>query len=212
MMTKKIFFAALVSCVFTAGFLELTIGSKTTSVTPTSIEDTIAHPAHDTSEDVEGLKRDLAVLQTQLKRLAADRIDPSEATTEDQSTVDQEEPTETAPKPVQTEAEKTLFLAHQFELKYASQSDDPEWSEETENSIQDLFTNAAFAGADLVSVDCQTSICRLELNYESDDARDDFFAQAPNTAPLNSEGFFHLAEDGETTVLYVAREGHRLDG
>ena len=209
MMPKKIVFVALAFSLLTA---EIVSRSTTKSTKPTSSEKTIAQPAHDSQEDIDGLKKDLANLQVQLQRLAASRSDLSQAETETPAKENKEDLSKEDQDPVKSPAEQGAFLAHQFELKYTSQSDDPEWSMDTENAIQDLFTNESFDGAQLGSVDCQSSLCRLELNYDSENARDEFLAKAAHTEPLNTEGFFHLAEDGQTTVLYVARNGHPLDG
>jgi len=212
MMTKKTVFVALAFGLVTIGLTALSFRSEIQSTQLTSFENAVAQPTHDTSEDVDGLKRDLADLQFQFGRLAANRSDLSQAKAEDQEEKNEEEAKQENQEQPRSEAEETAFLAHQFETKYASQGDDPDWSVQTEVAIQDLFQNENFAGAQLGAVDCQSSLCRLELNYDSDDAKEDFFANAPTMAPLNTEGFFHLSEDGETTVLYVARDGHSLEG
>jgi len=211
MMTKKTVLCAFTACILTIGFTKLSSRPEQKTVLAASVAFEDSPPAQENSGELDVLKRDIVELQETLQRLAAEK---EALSAEQDQMLQRREDEDTTKQPVeetQTEEQKADFLAHQFELKYSAQGDDPDWSQETEQSIQGLFVEDRFSGTDLVAVDCQTSMCRLELSYESDEARESFLSQAPTTAPLNTEGYFHVAEDRKTTVVYVAREGHSLD-
>lgn len=92
---------------------------------------------------------------------------------------------------------------------------DRAWSEGTEARIEAAFAEIVPQGATLLDVDCRTSMCRLESEYEAGETFEEFLAAAPHREPFIGESFFRQSnadrpDEPPRFVWYVAREGHRL--
>jgi len=90
---------------------------------------------------------------------------------------------------------------------------DPNWSVSASESISDLFAsgNKELQGISLTNVECKTSLCRVELTFDSVDGMD-ATKLAMGNMPWNAEGFFKLNtdDDNPSAVIYLARENHQL--
>lgn len=80
---------------------------------------------------------------------------------------------------------------------------DPKWSRDAESRLLEHF--AALAGGAVAEARCRSSVCRLELAFESEAARDDGLAAL--TLPWDSVGVYQMDEaDPRNLILYATRQ------
>jgi hypothetical protein len=86
---------------------------------------------------------------------------------------------------------------------------DPEWAGWAQQAINDGMD---VLGATVVTNQCRTTLCHLQIAFADLDARDQALDQLAHAVPWdNSEGFFHVSDDDPTAVtVFVAREGRTL--
>jgi hypothetical protein len=106
------------------------------------------------------------------------------------------------------------MLARVFE----KESTDPKWSPVAEQTAESRLRNAMPKGGSLQSVECRSSMCRIQSVHESVDEFQEFVQSAfmkIDTQVWNGGSFSTPVEDGErhfpvTIVTYIAREGRAL--
>jgi len=111
----------------------------------------------------------------------------------------------------ESEHEQKLFAL--YETRFLYEAEDPSWSQQAESSLKQAVTDSAFDGSYLLTTDCRSTLCQVEVGHESDGARDDFVNRFPFALPFDTEVFYYRLEDGKGmpyTVLYMARAGQQL--
>ena len=88
---------------------------------------------------------------------------------------------------------------------------DPHWAAGAQTEINARAAEMIPEGAALLAAHCRTSLCRLEVGFETLDARDQAFDVLPLLVPWDSDGFVHAdTDDPSKVIVYAAREGRTL--
>lgn len=85
-------------------------------------------------------------------------------------------------------------------------------SVEVEAAVADVLRTDDFTGSTLVDADCRSTICRVEVQLDDEDAHDRFVSAVPTSRPFATSGMIRRLEDIEPprAVVYFARKGHLL--
>jgi hypothetical protein len=95
--------------------------------------------------------------------------------------------------------------------KLAAEPVDAAWAPSTERLIADTLAKPAFKGSKLIAASCRSTMCRFEVGHDNDAARTRFSSTLPTRLPSLPSGSMRNAEGQERkTIVYVAREGHRI--
>ena len=97
---------------------------------------------------------------------------------------------------------------------FQSESSDPSWSSEAELSIGSVARSLNSPGVDLLSLDCRTSLCRLEVLYREQTGQIEFEAALPQELHELASGMTiesSTTDDGQLlSVIYLVRAGFDL--
>lgn len=153
----------------------------------------------DLDSRVDRLHREVIALRRQ-KREPSTPVDPVPEVLEPDAELE-ELPTAT---PEQIELELDAHLE--------AEARDPEWSDETERAVAEVFSGDTFPGMHLVETACASTMCRVVVDAESDAAHDGFQTHMARTPPFDTQGFARLAgePDAPRVTFYFAREGEDL--
>lgn len=183
----------------------------------------VAQPNDD--ETTPALQRELAQLRTHLARLEDQRRRLSqelrsarqvqaelvmEATQGDTS---EEDIRQWASEMDPSAEESRQDITADYERYFWQEREDSDWSRETEGQIVHILESTALEDSDLMLVDCRSTLCRLEVSHDDDEAQLQFLDTLPLTAPFDAEGFYERIDDGDgfsRTVVYLARVDHQL--
>ena len=86
------------------------------------------------------------------------------------------------------------------------------WSDAAEREIRDAFEREPAGPGALLDLTCGEAICRVEVGHEA--TTDNVSAALHQGIGWESESFsygFDTADGARTTVIYLSRDGHRLD-
>ena len=85
------------------------------------------------------------------------------------------------------------------------------WSTHAQTAIEQSFQRygAALPDAVLLDTECRTTLCRMEVAFETDAARNAVLMRLPHMIPWNSHGLLHVDED-QNGALLSCRKGERL--
>ena len=114
---------------------------------------------------------------------------------------------------IQAEQEMVEDTALHFADQFGQESQDPSWSSETERVITKLLDGDDFQELQVVSTECQTSMCRVELSVDGNSSPSEVVHELLMALPFDTQSFFHnsdIENDTEHTVVYLAREDYEL--
>ena len=77
-------------------------------------------------------------------------------------------------------------IIEEVDLRFRSEPRDRRWSADTEETIQRGWESEALEASELVEVLCQTSICRLAVIHDDEEARSEFEDKLMLVAPFHS--------------------------
>ena len=100
----------------------------------------------------------------------------------------------------------------QAEQVLAKEAVDPNWARQTEGNIQKVFDQKELRDTRLLGARCRSTLCRIELEHSSDEAKQAFILNAATQAPFSGSSLFAHAEPDKPGhfVIYLARQGHSL--
>ena len=127
--------------------------------------------------------------------------------------VAERDPASDSVEPPLSEREAVTAIAFELDSRFADDPDDSQWGADTERVVADLLEGVPAAGNALLSADCRSTMCRVEISHTDRWAREDLLSHVPGKAPFDHQVFFHPGElDGDrlVTVFYLSRAGHRL--
>ena len=118
------------------------------------------------------------------------------------------------PAPPLTEEEAAVRDKRRFEAlarKLEAESVDRQWGPATERLIADAIARPLFKGTRLLDATCHSTLCRLEVAHDTEADRRRFASTLPSRLPSLPSGSMRNAEGSDRkTIVYVAREGHRV--
>lgn len=120
------------------------------------------------------------------------------------------------PTPEELDAKKKELTKAQLDVleeTINTEASDPEWSYNAETTIDRILQDKQFSGTRLLSLGCRTTLCRVELAFESQEAFDWTMRRLPKAIPWNQKGFFQVNMDQNNQyagVFYYTREGYDL--
>jgi hypothetical protein len=103
-----------------------------------------------------------------------------------------------------------------LELSFSKQAPDMSWSREAKAEVTELFQPLTNQDTRLVSADCRTTLCRVELAHTGDEAFHAFMASSMNGVMRGWKGpggggLLRTDADGTMrAVFYLAKEGTEL--
>jgi hypothetical protein len=114
------------------------------------------------------------------------------------------------PTPAEVDA-WTEQTAQSFDERVKHELPDPKWRLETERRVADFLAHPDMAGVTSQSVDCRTSLCRIETSCKDSDARSRLFDRVSGLIPAGGEGFVHVQGPDDVEIqVYVSRDGPLL--
>lgn len=126
------------------------------------------------------------------------------------------------PAPIETTEDDILFAAEERSLEdadrtetiaaeFQSELEEPEWSAATVETISTFFADSSDLAIDLKDVECRSTMCRIEAEFESTDAVEDFNLRFPLHVgtELPQATYENIQRDDGSIVVraYMAREG-----
>jgi hypothetical protein len=168
--------------------------------------------ARDTGDELAQLRGEVQLLRRQLQSMSQQVGTATNATA---TTATAANAAATAPTaPPLTEEESAARDKRRFEglaRKLAAEPVDRQWGPATERLIADALAKPLFKGTKLLDATCHSTLCRFEVAHESDADRRRFASSLPSRLPQLPSGSMRNAEGPDRkTVVYVAREGHRV--
>ncbi len=112
-----------------------------------------------------------------------------------------------------------------LEKVHGNEAVDATWARERESAIRDYVTGlqnvprdkykdpsmaAAVSNIKLVSCDCRSTLCRIELEHGANAKTRDALIHMLGSAPFDGQGFFVESPDRKKLTTYNARQGHAL--
>jgi hypothetical protein len=132
---------------------------------------------------------------------------PSPSSTEDETGA------ETDAEPQLPEKEEIVAMLSELDLRLSQELDDPTWSQRAELDIATLLHPNMITGSRVLSVDCHTTLCRVEVEHADRGAQSRLVDHLPREAPFEGGMLFYRIAD-ETgvlrTLIYLARSGYTL--
>ena len=123
-------------------------------------------------------------------------------------------PIETPRSPAEALAlDQARFEAHAAALSDALMAEqvDHAWRAEIDQQVGNALAGPSFAGAELRVTECGTTLCRVDLAYDSLDARQRAEEAIPLQRPFATQGLIHAeSPDSLEVSVYFARKGHGL--
>jgi len=174
-----------------------------------------ARPSRDTGQSTQAPPSDvqgqMAEMQGELRLL---RRQLEVASRQDRATPAPAAEVAPPPAPPLTEEESSARARRRFEglaQKLEAEPVDHSWGPATERLIDSTMKKAEFKGSKLLVATCHSTLCRLEVSHETEADRRRFSSTLPTRLPSLPSGSMRNAEGPERrTIVYVAREGHRV--
>lgn len=176
---------------------------------PSQDEGRTAHgPASDLPAQMEQMQSELKLLRRHVQVMSRQES-AAKAVTAAASAADV-----APPAPPLTQEEASARDKRRFEGlagKLAAEPVDRSWGPATERLITDTIKKPAFKGTRLLEATCRSTLCRLEVSHETEADRRKFSSTLPTRLPTLPSGSMRNAEGPDRkTIIYVAREGHRV--
>jgi hypothetical protein len=102
-------------------------------------------------------------------------------------------------------------LAVRCDAKLLDEPVDTEWSQEKNEQFHAFFARASLAGTKLRTMDCRTTMCRIEIAHHDNEDRQRFIASFSDLAGPRGVVFAHIESSNDLdVVVYVTRDGESL--
>lgn len=114
----------------------------------------------------------------------------------------------------QQEEAHTVALQNALESQLFDETLDPQWARQTQESISRGLLDDAFSGNQLTDLQCQSSLCRMQVHSADRQAQERLIIGYGNIDAFhNSQAYWQRQDrpDGSSvTTLYLMREGSTL--
>jgi hypothetical protein len=126
----------------------------------------------------------------------------------------QEAPGEAVPEltpeeELEREAAQTQAQIEFLDRSLFAERIDPAWADSARRALDEALQDEKMRGLTLVSQECRTTLCRLELHLDSSLSPAQAFHNLAQHSQWWGAGFVRIDEAG-SAVVYLAREGHSL--
>lgn len=119
----------------------------------------------------------------------------------------------TRPVAQPTREQAVTAAVGRLDAALAHEPADGRWFSQVERDVRALLASPNGHGGRLQSLACKSSLCRVEVSHGDLETQEAFLERLTYLAPFDSEGLIRrvVAADGtQRTVVYFARQGHRL--
>jgi hypothetical protein len=221
-MYKKLALLVL-SCIVVIGIL---ISLVIADGKNTSSASTIEYQSTSTSDSEDEVNSELAMLGKQVEMIRKENqeikqiLKSSKDTTADAESLerntelhadDSERKDRYSRPPNLGDAEMDRMYGAQLDRALFDEEIDKLWRLETERLIAGNITNNAPEGTSLLSSECKSTFCRIELAFRDVDSRERFVLKSAMLPPWNTSAFFWVKDPEDTEVVfYFSREGQSL--
>lgn len=175
---------------------------------------------HDLDRAVAAMNRKMAALRAQLIQLKhaqasriAEHASPTAMPTRDAEAAADPRARQEAAR--QAEAQAQAQVAR-IEETLATEEADASWAPAAESSLAEVFQHEELQGLQLVSVECRSTLCRIDIaanvSVADGSSFDEDLRKLLLFTPWSGQGFGRVDPDGPspTAVFFLAREGHAL--
>jgi hypothetical protein len=114
-----------------------------------------------------------------------------------------------------SQEEKTTEALYTLDLQLGKEPDDTTWSPGAEAGIATFVHSESMEGSHVLSADCRSTLCRVELEHEDVSAQDWLVTHFPMEPPFDGEILVHQINNDPLpprTLVYLARPGHSVLG
>jgi len=116
-----------------------------------------------------------------------------------------------AASPAPSPEEQRAAYATRLAAALAAEPFDAGWARAAEAQVRAQIAARPADGVSVASIECRTTLCRLQLEAESTDARDEGLRAVPRWVPWDFDGFYQPTDgDPRRVTLYVTRAEHPL--
>jgi len=167
------------------------------------------------SADIEKLRRQIEGLQQQLDNTEARMHSAPQAPVTQPIEEEPESEQETASSLTERyEAESAMnyYTAARLDAMLEAEAADPAWAGKASDEIRKSLATVV-RGSQVEEVTCRSHYCRVEIGHDDDEGAPEMASQVAESLPWKSSGTamrFKSDSGHEYTLLYIAREGHKL--
>lgn len=115
------------------------------------------------------------------------------------------------PEPEVYHQQQRAEQAQHYDDVFDEQGVDTRWAEREERTLITAFESEEFTGLGLRSIQCRSTMCRLEIDLDKPADSDVLIAQI-GRPPLDQGGRFRPGDDDTTMIVYTGRRGHSIEG
>jgi len=122
----------------------------------------------------------------------------------------------TDPRPRREAGRQAEAQAARIEGTLATEEADASWALAAESALSQVFQHEELQGLQLVSVECRSTLCRLDIAAHASVADGSSFDEDIRKlllrTPWSGQGFGRVDADGPspTALFFLSREGHSL--
>jgi hypothetical protein len=112
-----------------------------------------------------------------------------------------------------SEEQKVANTLYELDLRLSKEPDDPAWSQKAEMDIATLLHSDVMEGSHVLSADCRSTLCQVEVAHEDASAQSWLVNNLPMEPPFDGEMLVRQIGDdllAPHTLIYLARQGHSL--
>jgi hypothetical protein len=179
---------------------------------------------HKDAEGKADIADELQSLRKEIQRVRAEsreqRVNAERFSESDQAAVKPGTPTaasqevvpELAPPIAQSRAERHQEVISSLEARFASEEVDVEWRTKAVREIQTSISSSA-PGSRILEADCASSLCRVVLAHDTEEARRNVAVQLGSLEPFKAGVLYSYDRESKPpqTTLLIQREGSSAD-
>lgn len=114
----------------------------------------------------------------------------------------------------QTELDQAKQVTSTLDNEMSNEPFDELWAPEMQATITATLQNTNFQGSDLLTVNCQSSLCRIDIEHENMNAEVEFLHNfVPTAGYTDTQTFFSrtVESDGRSVMTYyISRDGYAM--
>ena len=117
------------------------------------------------------------------------------------------------PQSIPNREQAKVVAVARLDAAMAGEPADGRWFSQVERDVRALLASPNGHGGRLQSLACKSSLCRVEVSHGDLETQEAFLERMTYLAPFDSEGLVRRvtgADGTQRTVVYFARQGHRL--